>query len=365
MSAEIANEVESFLKLLLAFRALPETKRRQTIMEVSGYPHFENVCSNILEFYFDPSAEHGLKDLLLSSFLSMAKAGDVEIPDKVKVIREYPVGDQQRIDLVVDCETFTLGIENKIYHWEANDFENYAQVIERLGANKKVLKAVLCLKKEANQAQPKGDFKRYTYDELWKQVRGMLGTYISQGDPKWVTCLLDFMETTTNLAGGNMEHKKLDQFFIEYDELITQMVTARDAFLARQHQKVAQLVAMMRETAESKQLSEPPWIYQKSCLVLDFNLKQTHKITLDLFLTTKGWKLTLLGRNESKAPGSKAYLAKLVKQPALKTQVGNAQIVGERYIVKTWSIETDLDEIREALRSWIRAIIDADAAEPV
>ena len=61
--------VEDYLKLLLAFRALPETKRSRTFMEVSGYPHYENVCSNILRFYLDPAAEHGLSDLLLSAFL--------------------------------------------------------------------------------------------------------------------------------------------------------------------------------------------------------------------------------------------------------------------------------------------------------
>ncbi len=65
--------VEDYLKLLLAFRALPETKRSRTFMEVSGYPHYENVCSNILRFYLDPTAEHGLSDLLLSAFLKMTQ----------------------------------------------------------------------------------------------------------------------------------------------------------------------------------------------------------------------------------------------------------------------------------------------------
>jgi hypothetical protein len=37
---------ENYGKLLLAFQALPKTNRSQTFMEISGYPHYENVSSN-------------------------------------------------------------------------------------------------------------------------------------------------------------------------------------------------------------------------------------------------------------------------------------------------------------------------------
>lgn len=132
--------VEGYLKLLLAFRALPEFSNRQTFLEVSGYPHYENVCSNILHFYLNPRGEHGLKDLLLSSFLKMAGLEGVTIPDKVEITREYPAEGQQRIDLVVDSDVFTLGIENKIYHHEGNDFESYARVINKVGHGKDAIK---------------------------------------------------------------------------------------------------------------------------------------------------------------------------------------------------------------------------------
>ena len=367
-SAEINPEtkVAEYLKLFLAFRALPETKRRQTFMEISGYPHYENVCSNILSFYFDPTAEHGLKDLLLSSFLHVVGEGEIVIPENVTPEREYPAEDQQRIDLVINCDTFTLGIENKIYHWEANDFDSYARVIEGLGKNKKVIKAVLCLGKAENQEQLPGGFKRYTYCEFWQQVRARLGTYISHADPKWVTCLLDLMETTTNLAGNNMEHKKLDRFFIENNELIERMVTERVAFLTRLQQKVAQLMTMMKEAKEARELSGPPWVYRKSCLVLDFKFKDLYKIYFNLHL--------LLARPSDRAPGwelqlfcleakDRSYLEKIVKQPPLNTRLSGER-VGERFMVEKWSIDADLGEIRDALRSWIRAVIAADTAEP-
>lgn len=358
MKTEIGDDVGRYLKLLLDFRALPETKRRRTFMEVSNYPHYENVCSNILSFYFDPSAEHGLKNLLLSAFLRVSGAADIAIPEKVSVDREYPAEDQKRIDLVIDCETFTLGIENKINHWEANDFENYARVIERLGRNKKVIKAILCLKTPDNQEMPKGGFKRYTYGQLWEQVNGMLGNYISHADPKWVTCLLDFMATTTNLAGNNMEHKQLDQFFIENNELLEQMVAERDAFLARMYEEVIMLEKMMSKVDETTKLSRPPWTWKKSCLVLEFVFQKLYTITFNLWRNPNGWELHLFAGSKSDA-----YLAKLIKQPALNARVTGDRVWGHRFMLARWSIETDLGEIEEALRSWMRAVIEADTAE--
>ena len=34
---------------------------------VSGYPHYENVVSNILSFFFDPEKEHDFGDLWIKS----------------------------------------------------------------------------------------------------------------------------------------------------------------------------------------------------------------------------------------------------------------------------------------------------------
>jgi hypothetical protein len=35
--------IENYNKLLAAFKALPVTRQKRTMMEISGYPHYENV----------------------------------------------------------------------------------------------------------------------------------------------------------------------------------------------------------------------------------------------------------------------------------------------------------------------------------
>ena len=55
-------QTDLLTKLLIDFKSIPQYKRTKTFMEISGYPHYENVCSNILSFYLNPANEHGLKD---------------------------------------------------------------------------------------------------------------------------------------------------------------------------------------------------------------------------------------------------------------------------------------------------------------
>lgn len=81
------SRTEEFLNLLALFKTLPHEKQNLTFMDVSGYPHYENVCSNILAFYLDPTQEHDLKDLFISAIL---KLKGIECSTKVrKVTREH------------------------------------------------------------------------------------------------------------------------------------------------------------------------------------------------------------------------------------------------------------------------------------
>ena len=358
MAAETHNAlaIESYLKLLLAFRSLPQTHRSRTFMEISGYPHYENVATNILAFYFDPAAEHGLGDLLVSAFLQMAGFKDVPTVEHVQLHREFGTEERNRIDLILDGESFTIGIENKIFHWLANDLEDYGEVIDRHGQSKSlVIKAVLGLHPVEDKALLKGGFSSYTYGQLWKQVRSMLGHYISNADPKWVSHLIDFMATTTNLAGENMELQKTDKFFIEHNEIIEKMLTERDAFLGRLNQKVSTLCTMMKEATASALLNGEPWVYAGSCVVLDLYFANCYAIAFDLYLRPSGWELQLFGRNKK----SGAYLERLLGQRTLKTRAANAPLNGNRHIMQTWPIDADLGVMRDALCSWIDAVDQA------
>lgn len=350
------KSVESYLKLLLAFGRLPETKRSRTFMDVSGYPHYENVCSNILKFFFDPAAEHGLGDLLVVAFLKMAGVQEVPSTDNLRVFTRQGTYGGNTIDIVIDCEAFTIGIENKVFHELLNDLKDYGKYIDILGKGKPlVIKAVLGLRHVRKIDLLTGGFVSYTYGQLWQQVHELLGHRIGNADPKWVAYLLDLIETTNNLAGQNMELQKTDQFFIEHNEVIEKMIAGRNAFLNRLSQMVSTLCTMMGESKAAAALSRAPWIYADSCLVLDFQFANAYAIAFDLVLKPTGWELQIFGRNKK----SEGYLNKLIGEPSLREQCKSAAFVGSRHILQTWLLQADLAEIRDALCSWVDALIAA------
>ena len=155
-----------------------------------------------------------------------------------------------------------------------------------------------------------------------------------------------------------MDLKRTDQFFIEHNALIEQLLAERNAFLSRLNQKVTNLRTMIAEAPAGCALSRAPWVYKGSCVVLDFQMSESYAIAFDLYLEPRGWELQLFGRNGK----STGFLHKLIGQPALQDRTGKLAVANDRYIVQTWSIQTDLGEIRDAVCAWIEAVIEASKA---
>lgn len=319
-------------------------------MDVSGYPSRENVCSNILAFYFDPSEEHGLGDLLLTALFSMCGIEEVDFPatENANALREHSTKHGKRIDLVIEHPEFTAGIENKIYHWLANDLEEYADELDQMGARKKHnLKIVLGL--HPLREPLAGNFQSHTYREFWEYVRERLGQRISSLNPKWLTHLIDFMDNTENLTGSTMALKPTEQFFIDHEELINRMNADRNDFLNRLNRRVDELRQLMAESEEVKALKKYPWIFAYYCLVLDVSLGNDESVAFDLWLKPSGWELQLFGRGNSHRYALELG-DRIISGAPERTDNG-------RYVAERWPIQADLGEIRDALYNWIQKLI--------
>jgi len=366
-----------YQKLLLLFQALPKAKQNRTVMQVSGYPHYENVCSNILAFFFDPEEEHGLNDLLLQSLFKVIhqsqyartdnkEVSSLELPSfkTVNIEREYSTDGNKRIDLVITGDDFIIGIENKIYHWLANDLNHYAKALKQRAAEEQeknendtsfvILKTVLGLQPITSD-KLHGGFASITYTDLWKEVQQVLGLYLPDASQKWVTYLLDFIETTKQLTGQNMELKKNDQFFIEHDEEIKSLNHERNDFLKRLNRKVADLFRMLSDEDAISLLIEKPWVYQKSCIAMDFYLSEKYRLAFDLVIYPNGWELQLLGRNKT----SRDYMQSIIKQSTTQQRASEITPKGDRVILQTWTIHEELNVILRDLLDWIRTLPNA------
>lgn len=332
-----------YLELLHEFESLPDTLKSESIFDIAGYPHYENVCSNILAFYLNPNNEHGLGNLLLSSLMKLA-GGNESHQVNIQINREVSTHKGGRLDLVIETDNQIVGIENKIFHHLNNDLIDYSDSIDEWAKKNQldVVKIILSTREE----QESSGFVCITYDKFWSKIRERLGNYASTSSQKWLLYLVDFMSSIEKLNGENMEIDKNDEFFIKNDERVNALLNDRNKFITKLNSKVRELF----EKIEKPDSCEKQWIYAKSCLVHEFKLSD-HSIVFDLYISPKGWELQLFGRNQK----SQSHLSELFSISPLSERQANLK--ESRYILQHYDLKTNLDEIKEQLLEWIDLLI--------
>lgn len=220
MMKEYEKLLENFSKIY------KEKSNKQTIFEISGFPHWENVSSNVLAFFFNPTKEHKLDDLLIKSLFQSIDAkitlGNLR---NTKVFREYSTEQGGRLDILIINENFVIGIENKIYASLYNDLENYSQTIDKVAENNeidkdKIFKIVLSIKDE----KPGHSFINVTYSALFQNIRNNIADYVFDSDNKYLSFLFDFI-TTFEKPNYMDNYNELVKFFEDNSDQIDKLVS--------------------------------------------------------------------------------------------------------------------------------------------
>ena len=190
--------VDSFKKADIKTSKVVQDKN---IFEIAGYPHYENVISNILSFFFDTKEQHGYEDCWIKSLVNcyLKKRPRIDIySDSIStsnIEREYSNGSEKRIDLLIDCDSFLVLIENKIYASFYNDMDTYEIMAKNyLNLHEKdnvpVLKIVLSLTSVNNIKQD--DVINIKYDEMIAEFEKNKKDY--RVPIKWQTLNDEFIE---------------------------------------------------------------------------------------------------------------------------------------------------------------------------
>ena len=210
------QDIEEFELLLDKFQHLPETKSKpRTILEICGYPHFENVCSNILQFFFDPSEDHKLDEAVLYSLVSLVEPtiDPGELAD-VEVKREDRTRSGKLLDIVFkNEESLVGGIENKIRAPVYNDLRDYAEHLNGLAekTGRPAIKIILCVKKP--HLEEDFGFKMVTYEAFAGNILKNIGPKIPGANQLHLNLLLEFMATIENEKHGTHMNPSLLEFF--------------------------------------------------------------------------------------------------------------------------------------------------------
>lgn len=255
-----------------------------TLLQIAGFPHWENVYSSILGFFLDTSQAHGFGPLFIRSIMSAYRAKHrqddwlegaetVEATDAVE--REVRTNNGKRIDLLVDCADFRLCIENKIWADLYNDLGHYRQHCEEGSDGRPVFGIVLSPDGVTSPELAKHGFVSMTYEDLVNEVRQLMGSHIGPHNTRYQYLLFDFLEQASHFSrttNMNDDEQAFLDFWKENDPKISNIeewIKKMWGLLDAKSKAQAHLDQCKEELSETKRTVFQPWIYQKSVAVFD------------------------------------------------------------------------------------------------
>lgn len=269
-----------FQSIVMDFKKIPKIETEPTWLEICKYPQsrFEEICSRILAFYFNPKAEHRMNDLWISALLSVIGKSDWhDYRNNIKInTEEY--ADGKRIDITIISDNYVIAIENKITADLYNPLEIYKRHINKTYPNKKHAFVILSIKPILDiHLLTKNDFKRCSYNDLFNEVNNCIGYYIPSANQKYLTFMIDFMKTINNLNSASTQTEY--DFFNNNRETIDELIKRYECYKAKIFSDQIEAIARLKDTI-NKLTGANWWAWQNWDLGVTFN-ENGHKIGIE------------------------------------------------------------------------------------
>jgi len=216
---------------------LPDNSDDQkSFFDISGFPKWETVNSNLLAFYFDKEEEHNLKALFIESLLMLLKKdANINFDDNFEIFREYRTIKGNLIDVVIKSnpevslvselseETepeqektdWAIIIENKIDAPLYNDLTDYWNSVD---AAQKI--GVVLSKNEEDVKLYNANgiyYHNITHKALVEQVLRNLHKYFSKANERHLILLKEYIKNIEKIYYETIMDEKysiiLNQFY--------------------------------------------------------------------------------------------------------------------------------------------------------
>lgn len=350
---------KDFTKILLDFKSIPRHKRTKTFMEICGYPHYENVCSNILQFYLDPNNEHGLKDLVLNSLMHLIDR-DFKFDndfEAIEIYREHKTIAENRLDLLILTENYSIGIENKIFHHLHNDLTDYNNTVLSYCYNsRKPICIVLSLNKltskEDIEKTTTNNFINVTYEQLFENIKQNIGRNLTNSNISYINHLTDFIKSIENLTPKTMENKALWTFFKNNSESIQELTDSFNEYRNSLYQKIYQLKDTLPQNEFAPSVDRQ-WIYEGYCLVHDYTVNSKYKVAVDTYIDINGWEIQLFGRNSQ---STDFIFNTMCQDKDFLPKPFDSYERGERLIFEKFDTDVDISTVAKTLTDLLTRI---------
>ncbi len=205
---------------------LPETSlTRRNLIEIAGYPKWENVNSNLLAFYFDEKEEHGFNRLFLNSLLDLY---EIESGKEIQrelfetdftVDREVSTVKGGRIDLVLkdeslenddsDNTSWAIIVENKLFADLYNNLTDYWKAVKS-DSKFGVVLSVNPMKIDSKLEKKGILFVNILHKELVEKVMQNLTDYYLESNDMHLLFLKEYIANVNSYYRDNNKIKEMD-----------------------------------------------------------------------------------------------------------------------------------------------------------
>jgi hypothetical protein len=311
------NSMHTFENLLHDFLKTNSTPNERTFLEIGGFPHYERVISNFLAFFLDPKEEHKFKTLMLQAIQNLLKISG-ELSD---VVIETEMAN---IDIVVSSSTHVIAIENKIYHHaDSNPFESYVKTVKGRFPGLSHYFAILTPFPETIQRKQeylaKLNYVILTYDELFSEIRILMGDFAASASNRHWLLLIDFMETIKNISkGSNFDQASLI-FFEKNSTTIAELLKKINSFRTELRGKVKGLHNILIEkhpsVLEDSRLIGKGGYYRENedpffdTFYVEIAFPNGALVGCDVIVKISGWEIRVVPRNGNNYQALLNYLS--------------------------------------------------------
>ena len=281
------------------------------------------------------------------------------------------------IDILIRSPSHAVLIENKIFHAPNNPFCDYAKHLASLKqpCKHKLLLTLKPIEERTERDIESYGFRHITHGELVNGIRKLLGDHILDADTRYLTFLLDFLNTLENLK----EDMIMNERFID--------------FLKKQ--RPCEVEWFLRNVAEfKKDLSKKIRDLEQKCPVETYcNVRATaadppkdglfhvlahdiqhssfdNNVVVETVIHSGGWKIQIWLRNvprggpPNKGPVDgrqeelRSYLN--IEGIPLEDDTGVGHGPGTRFLLRSFEYTTDLDVVAEAVRQTLHRLATSD-----
>jgi hypothetical protein len=286
------EEIQGFLKDY----TLLETKEVElNFFQIAGFPHYENVSSNILTFFLN-------NNLVLKSFLNCVPLDYDSSNDFVEYIeREVETGNNKRIDILVSTNKYIIGIENKIYSWLYNPIDEYYSFLSKL--SKKEGKAFILIVLSKNKVEASTKYKNILHKEFSVEIKKCYSELLNNLGHRYFLLLTEYIANMDSLKGvyymnnefakiakidGNL--KKISQIMAEGQRLRNDLI--------------AIAVRIIKDLHDDNKAFTNTWVWKEPNEIFGtavfqdcFLAEEKYNFTIDVNVEVSGMEIIIFERN--------------------------------------------------------------------